>query len=89
MLAPLANVLSLLPNLVFLDLSPTGVDGFGRADPQSAGGHDTEEHALCAEWARACPSLRRVIFPSQSEWVRGGDDMMDADSWTLVVAAES
>ena len=62
--------------LAFLDLSPTGVDGVGRADSR-------EELSLCTEWHRACPSLRRVVFPSQTDWVLRADG-----AWALVVAAQ-
>jgi len=44
----------------------------GRAD-------SLEEHALCREWSRACPSLRRIIFPSQTEWILDNDD-----GWHLI-----
>ncbi|KAH9479684.1 hypothetical protein JR316_0008279 [Psilocybe cubensis] len=61
-LAGLSAVLAAFPHLTHLDLSPTGIDGVGRADAR-------EEHAVCTEWARACPTLRRVVFPSGTEWV--------------------
>ncbi|KAF8972673.1 hypothetical protein BDZ97DRAFT_850153 [Flammula alnicola] len=61
-LAGLSSVLNAFHQLSYLDLSPTGVDGVGRAD-------SLEELALCREWSRACPSLRRIVFPSQAEWI--------------------
>ncbi|KAF8892130.1 hypothetical protein BD779DRAFT_1411832, partial [Infundibulicybe gibba] len=57
-LAALSPVLGMFFQLVHLDLSPTES---GHADP-------ADEHSLCREWARACPSLRKIVFPSQSEW---------------------
>ncbi|KAF8199103.1 hypothetical protein BJ912DRAFT_950920 [Pholiota molesta] len=71
-LAGLSSVLNAFPHLSYLDLSPTGIDGVGRAD-------SLEELALCQEWHRACPSLRRIIFPSQTEWVLGTDS-----GWHLI-----
>lgn len=71
-LAGLSSVLNAFPHLSFLDLSPTGVDGVGRAD-------SLEELALCREWSRACPSLRRIIFPSQTEWILDNDN-----GWYLI-----
>jgi len=59
LLTGLSAVLSAFNQLSCLDLSPTGVEG---ADPMG-------ELALCIEWARACPTLARVIFPAQTEWV--------------------
>ncbi|KIM44839.1 hypothetical protein M413DRAFT_442806 [Hebeloma cylindrosporum] len=61
-LAGLSSVLSVFHQLSYLDLSPTGIDGVGRAD-------SLEEHALCREWGRACPSLKTIIFPSKTEWI--------------------
>ena len=58
----LSAVLSTFRRLAVLDLSPTDVEGIGRPDAK-------EEIALCVEWGRACPSLTRIIFPSQSEWI--------------------
>ncbi|KDR67999.1 hypothetical protein GALMADRAFT_216117 [Galerina marginata CBS 339.88] len=71
-LAGLSSVLSAFHQLSYLDLSPTGIDGVGRAD-------SLEELALCMEWHRACPSLRRIIFPSQTEW-----NLNLSNVWTLV-----
>ncbi|TFK52004.1 hypothetical protein OE88DRAFT_1735008 [Heliocybe sulcata] len=65
LLAALTPVLSSFALLTELDLSPTDVPG--RAQP-------AEEHSLCATYARACPSLIRVVFPSGAEWWRGGVD---------------
>ncbi|KAF5383811.1 hypothetical protein D9615_003739 [Tricholomella constricta] len=61
LLAGLSAVLSAFRQLELIDLSPTDVDGVGRADAK-------EELVLVREWGRACPSLRRVIFPSETEW---------------------
>ncbi|KAG7444439.1 uncharacterized protein BT62DRAFT_971128 [Guyanagaster necrorhizus] len=66
LLTGLSPVLHVFSRLTLLDLSPTVVAGL----PQSNG---DEESALCREWSRACPSLRRVIFPSQMEWAIGHD----------------
>ncbi|PIL25297.1 hypothetical protein GSI_13186 [Ganoderma sinense ZZ0214-1] len=65
LLAGLSPVLGAFPSLQQLDLSPTSVDGVGR-------GNALEESALCTTWARACPALRHVVFPSRAEWRRGG-----------------
>ncbi|KIK07804.1 hypothetical protein K443DRAFT_673060 [Laccaria amethystina LaAM-08-1] len=73
-LSGLSAVLCAFNQLSVLDLSPTGKDGVGRAD-------SLDELALCTEWCVACPSLRRIIFPFQSEWV------FDANTpalWSLV-----
>ena len=68
-LAGLTPVLGAFPALRTLDLSPTAVDGVGR-------GNALEEAALCTTWARACPALRCVVFPSGAVWRRrgGGED---------------
>ncbi|KAG6841449.1 hypothetical protein C0991_010874 [Blastosporella zonata] len=63
LLAGLSSVLSALQLLEEIDLSPTDVDGIGRADAK-------EELVLVNEWGRASPLLRRVIFPSEAEWAR-------------------
>ncbi|EPQ56727.1 hypothetical protein GLOTRDRAFT_121077 [Gloeophyllum trabeum ATCC 11539] len=60
LLAALTPVLGAFPLLIELDLSPTDV--VGRAQP-------AEEHSLCATYARACPALARVVFPSKMEWL--------------------
>ncbi|KAF8998525.1 hypothetical protein BDQ17DRAFT_1391686 [Cyathus striatus] len=71
-LTGLSAVLGAFHSLSFLDLGPTGVEGVGRAAP-------VEELAVCSEWGRACPTLRRIIFPSQTEW------MIDPhEGWLLV-----
>ncbi|KAF5338651.1 hypothetical protein D9611_012794 [Ephemerocybe angulata] len=74
-LTGLSAVLSAFTQLVLLDLSPTDVGGVGRADP-------SEELALCREWHRACPSLCRIIFPSETEFV------LHHDAW-LAPAAQN
>ncbi|KAG6873518.1 hypothetical protein C0995_014786 [Termitomyces sp. Mi166 len=72
LLAGLSSVLSALRLLEVLDLSPTAVDGVGRPDPK-------EELVLVNEWGRASPLLRRVIFPSETEWVR-----QEGGMWHLI-----
>jgi hypothetical protein len=77
LLAGLASVLSVFTHLAFIDLSPTAVHGswtLGRSSSE-------EEIGLLAEWGRACPSLKRVIFPSESDW------MLDVTAGTWVNAA--
>lgn len=64
-------MLTAFSKLNFLDLSPTDVGGVGRADSM-------EELALCREWHRACPSLRRIIFPSQTEFTLHQDTWLAA-----------
>ncbi|KAL0569062.1 hypothetical protein V5O48_012906 [Marasmius crinis-equi] len=63
-LTGLASVLSAFPNLSQLDLSPTSVAGTQQSNHE-------QEIGLCREWGRACPSLRKVIFPSHTEWHQG------------------
>ncbi|KAF8801326.1 hypothetical protein BYT27DRAFT_7198410 [Phlegmacium glaucopus] len=70
-LAGLSSVLRAFSKLAFLDLSPTSVDGVGKS---------FEELALCIEWHQVCPTLKRIIFPSQMEWIINLDH-----SWTLVL----
>ncbi|KAI0028321.1 hypothetical protein K488DRAFT_58912, partial [Vararia minispora EC-137] len=67
LLEGLTTVLGAFRALQTLDLSPTNaVDGVGGS---SAG----EEGKLCVSWVGACPTLRRVIFPSKTEWARTDD----------------
>ncbi|KDQ50699.1 hypothetical protein JAAARDRAFT_199694 [Jaapia argillacea MUCL 33604] len=61
LLAGLTPVLTAFPSLLELDLSPTAIDGISRANP-------SDELSLCSTWARACPVLKTVIFPSKVEW---------------------
>ncbi|KAG1864829.1 hypothetical protein F4604DRAFT_1882020 [Suillus subluteus] len=61
LLAALSHLLGAFRNLSTLDLSPTHVDYTGVSN-------STEELSLCQSWQNACPSLRRVVFPSQTEW---------------------
>ena len=42
-----------------------------------------EENALCTTWARACPALRHVVFPSKTEWRRDPG----ADIWVAAAGA--
>ncbi|KAI0642329.1 hypothetical protein C8Q79DRAFT_246742 [Trametes meyenii] len=76
LLAGLSTVLGAFPALHTLDLSPTPVDGIAR-------GNALEESALCTTWARACPALRSVVFPSHTEWRRDGI----ADIWVAATGA--
>ncbi|OSX63883.1 hypothetical protein POSPLADRAFT_1054515 [Postia placenta MAD-698-R-SB12] len=62
-LAGLTPVLGAFPRLSTLDLSSTPVSNMGL-------GSSLEEFQLCTTWARSCPSLRNVIFPSKTEWTR-------------------
>ncbi|KAG5654213.1 hypothetical protein H0H81_006247 [Sphagnurus paluster] len=73
LLAGLSAVLSAFVQLELIDLSPTEVDGTGRADAK-------EELVLAAEWGSACPSLRCVIFPSETQWRHTGED----GGWAIV-----
>ncbi|KAI9062589.1 hypothetical protein FKP32DRAFT_1652488 [Trametes sanguinea] len=76
LLAGLSPVLGAFPALRQLDLSPTAVDGIAK-------GNALEESALCTTWARACPALRSVVFPSRTEWRR--DSL--ADVWVAEAGA--
>ncbi|KAH8991664.1 hypothetical protein EDB92DRAFT_1798048 [Lactarius akahatsu] len=62
LLTALTTVLSNFGNLRDLDLSPTNAVHY-YADQNAV-----EEQRLCIAWTRACPSLRRIIFPSRTEW---------------------
>ncbi|KAK0199262.1 hypothetical protein DFS33DRAFT_1262991 [Desarmillaria ectypa] len=66
LLTGLSPVLHAFSHLTSLDLSPTVVAGL----PQS---NSDEESALCREWSRARPTLRHIVFPSQTEWAIGHD----------------
>lgn len=68
LLSALSSVLSTFPSLTYLDLSPTGVDG---AAQRSA------EEELCLQWRQACPTLRTIIFPSETQWVLGNNGSWD------------
>ncbi|KAF9219753.1 hypothetical protein BS17DRAFT_882711 [Gyrodon lividus] len=61
LLAALSHLLRAFYRLSTLDLSPTHVDYTGLSN-------SAEELSLCQSWQSACPSLRRIIFPSQTEW---------------------
>ncbi|KAJ3887210.1 hypothetical protein GG344DRAFT_90586 [Lentinula edodes] len=65
LLTGLSSVLRTFRLLVHLDLSPTSV----------AGGDVEQELNLCNEWHRACPSLKRITFPSHREWFHRFDRM--------------
>ncbi|KAG1786042.1 uncharacterized protein HD556DRAFT_1313815 [Suillus plorans] len=77
LLAALSHLLGAFRNLSTLDLSPTHVDYTGLSN-------STEELSLCRSWQNACPSLRRVVFPSQTEWAFQEDD----NTWVSVLAGE-
>ncbi|PFH51021.1 hypothetical protein AMATHDRAFT_59955 [Amanita thiersii Skay4041] len=72
-LTGLSPVLSSFTHLSWLDLSPTDISSH-YASPATTGARrpdtdqDEVEHSLCREWARVCPALRRVTFPSRNEW---------------------
>lgn len=78
LLAALSHLLGAFRNLSTLDLSPTHVDFTGLSD-------SAEELALCQSWHGACPSLRRVVFPSQTDWTFQESD----NTWLSVFAGES
>ncbi|RDB15808.1 hypothetical protein Hypma_003666 [Hypsizygus marmoreus] len=71
LLTGLSPLLSAFDHLTFIDLSPTDVDGVGRADAD-------EESAILVEWGKACPSLRHVIFPSETAWT-----LQDSGIWAI------
>ncbi|KAI9451916.1 hypothetical protein BJY52DRAFT_1124796 [Lactarius psammicola] len=71
LLAALTTVLSDFCNLRDLDLSPTNAVHY-YADQNAV-----EEQRLCVAWTRACPSLRRVVFPSRTEW-----SLSEGGTWT-------
>ncbi|KAJ7442246.1 hypothetical protein FB451DRAFT_111055 [Mycena latifolia] len=66
LLAGLSSVLTEFHQLVCFDLSPTEIDGTKQAN-------FAEEASLCAEWSRACPTLKRIMFPSGTEWQLADD----------------
>lgn len=70
-LTALTTVLSDFCNLRDLDLSPTNAMHY-YADQNAL-----EEQRLCVAWTRACPSLRRVVFPSRTEW-----SLSEGGTWT-------
>lgn len=73
LLTGFSRVLSAFSQLKYLDLSPTSLDtyGVGRAD-------HSDEYGICKEWSKACPTLERITFPSQVEWVSSDhDDSME------------
>ncbi|KAF8273192.1 hypothetical protein EI94DRAFT_1564648 [Lactarius quietus] len=70
-LTALTTVLSDFCNLRDLDLSPTNAVHY-YADQNAL-----EEQRLCVAWTRACPSLRRVVFPSHEEW-----SLSEGGTWT-------
>ncbi|KAI9510040.1 hypothetical protein F5148DRAFT_977386 [Russula earlei] len=69
LLTALTTVLAAFYNLRDLDLSPTSA-------VQSDGQNAVEEERLCVTWMGACPSLRRIIFPSLIEW-----SLSEAGTW--------
>ncbi|EGN95221.1 hypothetical protein SERLA73DRAFT_162742 [Serpula lacrymans var. lacrymans S7.3] len=66
LLAALSHPLGAFQRLSTLDLSPTHIDGDGL---RSLDGNGAEESSICQSWHTACPSLRRVVFPSKTEWL--------------------
>lgn len=66
LLVGLTSVLGAFPELSQLDLSPTALDGIGTSNV-------ADEQTLCDSWARGCPTLRHIIFPSGTEWLRRDD----------------
>ncbi|CAL1715477.1 unnamed protein product [Somion occarium] len=68
LLAGLTSVLGAFPELYQLDLSPTNIDAISP-------GNAAEEAQLCTTWARGCPSLRHIVFPSKIEWILNEQDM--------------
>ncbi|KAH9962674.1 hypothetical protein BC827DRAFT_1129892 [Russula dissimulans] len=79
LLTALTTVLAAFCNLRGLDLSPTSA-------VQSDGGQNAveEEESLCVAWMGACPSLRRVIFPSRTEW-----SLSEAGTWIAAASASA
>lgn len=92
LLTALTTVLAAFYNLRGLDLSPTnaviqsstasvttvasassGATSDGQQQQQQ---NAAEEQHLCIAWMSACPSLRRVVFPSQTEWL-----LSEAGTW--------
>ncbi|EIW79046.1 hypothetical protein CONPUDRAFT_126834 [Coniophora puteana RWD-64-598 SS2] len=61
LLTALSHLLGTFDRLTTLDLSPTHIDYVGLSN-------NAEEHALCEVWRAACPSLRCIVFPSQTQW---------------------
>ncbi|KAI0308958.1 hypothetical protein OF83DRAFT_1288783 [Amylostereum chailletii] len=78
LLTGLTTVLGAFHDLKSLDFSPTNaVDGAALGTSSGA----SEEAHLCAAWAQVCPSLRRVTFPSKTEWTNHGGRGMSTQ-WT-------
>ncbi|THU92990.1 hypothetical protein K435DRAFT_200797 [Dendrothele bispora CBS 962.96] len=78
LLTGLSSVLNAFHHLIHLDLSPTAA--IAGSTPSNASSDVDQELGLCREWARACPSLRRVVFPSRTEWVLSEQE----DDWRVV-----
>ena len=68
LLSALTQVLGAFQHLAYLDLSPTSVDGVIGVR------NEVEEHSLCSAWSSVAPSLRRVRFPSGTDWSRASPD---------------
>ncbi|KAJ7224271.1 hypothetical protein GGX14DRAFT_424912 [Mycena pura] len=66
LLAALSPALHDFHHLVSFDLSPTEINSIQQAN-------FAEEATLCTEWLRACPTLRRIVFPSGTEWQLADD----------------
>ncbi|KAH7905641.1 hypothetical protein BJ138DRAFT_1118286 [Hygrophoropsis aurantiaca] len=78
LLAALSHLLGAFHRLSTLDLSPTHVDNVSV-------GNSAEELSLCQSWHNACPSLRQIIFPSQTEWLFREDNSV----WTASIQETS
>ncbi|KAF8489902.1 hypothetical protein F5888DRAFT_1147146 [Russula emetica] len=79
LLTALTTVLAAFYNLRGLDLSSTNAVIQPTASASSASDvqqNAAEEQHLCIAWMGACPSLRRVVFPSQTEWL-----LSEAGTW--------
>ncbi len=75
LLSALTQVLGAFHNLTYLDLSPTNVDGVRGQQ------NEAEERSLCSSWASVCASLRRVKFPSGTEWIFAKEREGGTCSW--------
>ncbi|KAF8642902.1 hypothetical protein AX16_009341 [Volvariella volvacea WC 439] len=81
LLTGLSAVLSAFTQLTYLEITPTDINDPNTPDADA-------EYALCREWERACPTLRRIIFPTQSEWTLVADERIvgvgAGPGWMLV-----
>ncbi|TDL24105.1 hypothetical protein BD410DRAFT_768034 [Rickenella mellea] len=67
LLEGLTRVLQRFHRLARLDLSPTIVDGIQSVKTEM------DELKLCIAWAGVCSTLRRITFPSGTEWTKACD----------------